>query len=115
MSANSLIGSVKAFFGRGKPEATPQAPITLSKRHQRHEFILLQVVSSHLFKVKMNGHEELLDLGDWRFFKHELANWCQANHIYCKALEEGTVNIHCVGTQENVERGIRFVWRFSKL
>lgn len=113
----TLKEKILAFFRHftAAPAPAPKAPLNLSKRHQRHEFIILQVVSHHLFKVKMNGREELLDLGDWRFFKHELANWCQANRIYSKVLAEGGVNIHCVGTQENVERGIRFVWRFSKL
>jgi hypothetical protein len=100
-----------------KEPSPPPAPVTqhLSKRYQRHEFILLQVMNAHVFKVRQNGKTLYLDLGDWRYFKHELLNFCQAQKIWMSALEQGTVQIHCLGMQDNLPRGIKYTWRFTKL
>jgi hypothetical protein len=111
----SLKEKILSLFRHAKPKAESTPIVSLSKRMQRHEFILLQVINPHVFRAKMAGKETFIDTGDWRFFKHELANFCQAKRISTKELAEGTVQIHCVGIQENLDRGIRFAWRFNKL
>lgn len=101
-----------------RPVPTPSDPVfvsTLSRRVPRHEFVILQQQRDNILKVRKDGRVMLLSLEDWRFFKHELANFCQAQQIWSSQLQQGTVHIHCVGIQEYLPRGIKYTWRFNKL
>jgi hypothetical protein len=103
------------LLGLDKPEPRPLVSHNLSRRVQKHEFILLQVTAPGVFKVHMAGRDQLLNMGDWKVFGRDLQAFCLRESVLWSSLEKGKVHIHCVGMQENLPRGIKYTWRFSKL
>jgi hypothetical protein len=115
LQMKNLFGRIQAFLRPAQPAPKPQLVVNLSRRHQRHEFILLQVVEPFVYKVQKDGKIQLIDMSGWRHFKHELLSFCQTHDIWPSALEAGKVCVHCVGVQENLPRGIKYTWRFTIL
>lgn len=103
------------WLGLVKPEPQLTLHHNLSRRILRHEFTLLQVVEPGVFKALIGGRVQLLNMTDWKLFGRDLQAFCMHENIRWSALEQGTVRIRCTGLQENLPRGIKYTWQFSKL